>query len=385
MKPTVRHRMAVLSLIAAGVLCAAVSVGRTASSQDRSEAQEEELISLRTIIAAALTGQITTGGPLDWANDSFKAYDQQTFVPFTLSVERSALSTSAVAMHIFVAPQNGPTPASATASSAVPALPKAAFEDAYHVALGAPTADGVYEIRRGFSAPSGDYDVYVALSESGVSDGTEPKTVLLKRAVSVPDLWSDTLATSSVILLDRIESLAAPLPPDQHLADPYVLGATRLVPRSDRRYLTDESLRTFFLIYNVGLMSDGLPDVTVEFNFYTPSLGWATFWEAIAMLTGYAGLSTIPPLTAAPLALLVSLGSGLLDEEVLFNTSATQTFNEQTLPDGFDYAGGHQLLAGQVVPLSSFPEANYRLEISITDRTNDATLTRNVDFSVSEP
>ncbi len=302
-------------------------------------------MSLGTIIAAALTGQIIpTGEPFDWANDALKAYDQQTFVPFTLSVEQSKVSTSTVAMYIFVAPKGGAAAAPATGAAAASALPKAAFEDAYHVDLGAPTADGVYEIRRGFSAPGGDYDVYVALSESGVSDGTEAKTMMLKQAVSVPDLWSGTLATSSVILIDRIESLSAPLPPDQHLANPYVLGGTtRLVPRGDRTFLASEELSTFFLIYNVGLTSDGLPDVTVEFNFHT---------------TGPDG-----------------------DE--FFNTSGTQTFNVQTLPDGFDFAGGQQLQGGQVVPLGSFPEADYRLEIKITDRTNNATLIRNVEFSVS--
>ena len=168
--------------------------------------------------------------------------------------------------------------------------------------------------------------------------------MMLKQEVSVPDLWSDTLTTSSVILIDRIESLSAPLPPDQHLANPYVLGGTtRLVPRGDRTFRTSEELSTFFLIYNVGLTSDGLPDVMVEFNFHT---------------TGPDG-----------------------DE--FFNTSGTQTFNAQTLPDGFDYAGGHQLQGGQVVPLGSFPEADYRLEIKITDQTNNMSLVRNVDFSVS--
>lgn len=344
MKSTVRHRTAVLSLIAATAVCAVVSVGRAASSQERDEAEEQELRSLATIVVAALTGKIIpTGEPFDWANDTLKAYDQQTFVPFTLSIEQSKVSTSAVAMVLFVVPTGGSAAAPPTGASAASALPTAAFEDAYHVDLGAPTADGVYEIRRGFSAPAGDYDVYVALSESGVSDGTEVKTMMLKRAVSVPDLWSDNLAMSSVILVDRIESLSAPLPPDQNLANPYVLGGTmRLVPRGDRTFLTTEELSTYFLIYNAGLTSDGFPDVTVEFNFHT---------------TGPDG-----------------------DE--FFNLSVPQTYDGQTLPDEFDYAGGHQLQGGQVVPLGSFPEAEYRLEITITDRTNNATLTRNVEFSV---
>ncbi len=351
MKPTVRHRMAVSSLIATVIVCAlAASVGRAAPSQDRDEAQEQELMSLSTIIAAALRGQIVpTEEPFGWANDALKAYDKQTFVPFTLSVEQSKISTPTVAMYIFVAPHSaGPAAAEpaagATDAEAASALPTAVFEDAYHVDLGVPTADGVYEIRRAFSAPGGDYDVYVALSESEVSDGTEAKTMMLKQAVSVPDLWSDELATSSVILLDRIESLSTPLPPDQHLANPYVLGGTtRLVPRVNRTYPDSEELSTFFLIYNVGLTSDGLPDVTVEFNFHT----------------------------RRP------------DGDEFFNTSGTQTFDAQTLPKDFDFAGGHQLQGGQVVPLGSFPEADYRLEIKITDNTNGASLVRHVDFSVS--
>ena len=170
MKPTVRHRTAVVSVIAAVVMCtlSVPSVGRAASSQERDEAQDQELISLGTIIAAALTGQIVPSGePFDWENDTLKAYDQQTFVPFTLSIEQSKVSTSAVAMYVFVAPKGGPAAAPAAGASA---LPEAVFEDAYHVDLGAPTSAGVYKIRRGFSAPGGDYDVYVALSESDVEN-----------------------------------------------------------------------------------------------------------------------------------------------------------------------------------------------------------------------
>ena len=351
MKPTVRCRTSVLSLITTMIVCAlTASVGRAAPSQDLDEAQEHELMSLSTIIAAALRGEIIpTEDPFGWANDSLKAYDQQTFVPFTLSVDQAKISTSTVAMYLFVAQRSaGPAAAApaagATDAEAEPALPTAVFEDAYHVDLGAPTADGVYEISRAFSAPGGDYDVYVALSESGVSDGTEAKTMMLKQAVTVPVLWSDELATSSVMLLDRIESLSAPLPPDQHLANPYVLGGTtRLVPRLDRSYPDSKELSTFFLIYNVGVTSDGLPDVTVEFTFHTKQP----------------------------------------DGDEFFNSSGTQTYNAQTLPTGFDIAAGHQLQGGQVVPLGSFPEADYRLEIKITDNTNGASLVRNVEFSVS--
>ena len=59
-------------------------------------------------------------------------------------------------------------------------------------------------------------------------------------------------------------------------------------------------------------------------------------------------------------------------------------FNERTLPQGFDLSAGHQLVAGQAVPLSAFPPAEYHLEITVTDNTNGESLTRSVGFSVAE-
>ena len=49
----------------------------------------------------------------------------------------------------------------------------------------------------------------------------------------------------------------------------------------------------------------------------------------------------------------------------------------------FDVAAGHQLQAGQGVPLASFPEGDYRLEIKVTDKLANKTLIRDVNFSVA--
>ena len=347
MKSTGRHRQAVLSVIATVIVVAATAAAGQVQPE-RTDAQQQEILSLATIVGAALQGQLVpTTEPFGWANDFLKSSEQTTFVPFTLSVEQSKVSTSTVAMYMFVAPQGAPAasapPAAEPAAASAPVLPEAAFEDAYHIDLGAPTADGNYEIRRGFWVPGGDYDVYVALSESGVADGTEAKTMMLKKAMSVPNLWSDQLATSTIIQADRIESLSVPPPPDQQLANPYTLGAMRIVPKSVSEDLTSDDLSLVFLVYNVGLTAAGLPDVEIDYTFNT---------------RGPAG-----------------------DE--YFNRTNPQAFNEQTLPPDFDLEAGHQLVAGQAIPLSGFPEADYRLEIKITDNTNGASLTHNVDFSVS--
>ena len=45
-------------------------------------------------------------------------------------------------------------------------------------------------------------------------------------------------------------------------------------------------------------------------------------------------------------------------------------------------SAGHQIVAGQSVPLGSFPVADYRLEILITDNEGGSNLTQNVNFSI---
>ena len=352
MKSTVRPRPAVSTFVAAVIAIASTSVTSyaqqdPAEAPELAEAQEQEVVSLAQIVAAALRGQIVpTDEPFGWANDFLKSDQQTTFVPFTLSVEQATVSTPTVAMYVFVAPPDAPAAdAPAADADAAEPLPEPAFEDAYHVDLGAPTADGVYEIRRGFWVPAGDYDIYVALSESGVPDGTEAKTMMLKKALSVPDLWSDQLATSSVIQAASIEPLAAPLAPDQVLANPYVMGLMRIVPKNTTEYGTSDELSLLFLIYNVGVTASGMPDVGVEYTFNTRGPGGDEY----------------------------------------FNATTPQAFDDQTLPQNFDLLAGDQLVAGQAIPLSGFPPASYRLEIKITDNTNDASLVRNVDFSVAAP
>ena len=341
MKPTFRHRTAVLFLVAAMIVAAATVRGVSAQQPDLSEDQQQEIMSLATIVGAALQGQIVpTVESFGWANDYLKSSEPMTFVPFTLSIDQAKVSTPTVAMYIFVAPQSAPA---ADGAGADPELPTPAFEDAYHVDLGPSSADGVYEIRRGFWVPGGDYTVYVALSESDVPDGTEAKTMMLKKAVSVPNLWSDQLTTSSIIQAVSIESLRTPPPADQQLANPYTLGTIRIVPKGVPEYLTSEELSLVFLVYNAGSTASGLPDVHVEYTFNTR-------------------------------------GS---DGDEFFNRTIPQDFNEQTLPPAFDLALGHQLVAGQAIPLGGFPEADYRLEIEVTDNTTGASLIRHVDFSVS--
>jgi hypothetical protein len=116
-----------------------------------------------------------------------------------------------------------------------------------------------------------------------------------------------------------------------------------IVPALDTKFTKQAELSTFMLIYNAKTDSANKPDVAVEYSFYVNADG----------------------------------------AEKFFNKTNPQNLNAQTLPPEFDFAAGHQLQSGQAVPLASFPEGDYRLEIKITDKIASKTLTREVKFSVS--
>ena len=331
------NRLALPFLVAVGLVVVGMSIVLGQAEEELTEEQEQELELLAGVVSAALADQVAhVEEPFAWVNDFVKSSEQTTFVPFMFSVEQTKLETLTVALYVLVEPQEG----MGASELAVPV-----FEDAHHVELGAPTAEGVYEIRGGFWAVGGVYNVYVALSESGVVDegGNEAATMMLKKSLSVPNLWSGQLATSSVILAERVETLAVPSPPDQLLANPYTFGSLRIVPKMTTEYVSAGEFSLVLFVYNVGLRKSGLPDVDVEYTFDTLSLEGAEY----------------------------------------FNRTSPQLFNERTLPHGFDGTAGHQLIAGQAVPLNAFPAADYRLDIKVTDNTNGATLVRSVDFSVS--
>jgi hypothetical protein len=159
----------------------------------------------------------------------------------------------------------------------------------------------------------------------------------------VPDFWNGELTTSSVIIAQRIDPLPAPLTSAQQAERPYALGGLEIVPVTDMKMPKKAELQTFMIIYNPKTDNMNKPDVTVEYNFYARASG----------------------------------------AEKFFNKTTPQALNAQTLPPQFDVAAGHQLQAGQGVPLASFPEGDYRLEIIVTDRIANKTLTRDVNFSVS--
>jgi hypothetical protein len=166
---------------------------------------------------------------------------------------------------------------------------------------------------------------------------------LLKQEVVVPNYHTDELQTSSVLVADKIEPLTAPIAPEAMKERPYVLGDSEITPAADLKFKKSEELQLVFQIYGAKLGADTKkPDVSVDYVFYQK--------EA-------AG-------------------------EKMFNRTPTQTLDDKSLPKNFDPEMGHQLMTGQGVPLQSFPEGDYRLEIKITDNKAQKSVTRDVLFTV---
>jgi hypothetical protein len=285
-------------------------------------------------------------------DDLLKAQGNKEYLPFMIAVDPAKVSGK-VSVYWRVVSKDAP----AAAAAAEPGKkddkkddkkkdgkPEYAYEDLSTVTLN--PADGG-KIARSFTVPAGNYDVYVVVKEptpeKAPKNAPPPKASLIKQPITVPDLWNGELNTSSVIIAERIDPLPAPLTPQQQGERPYALGTMEIVPAVGNKFTKKSELSTFVLIYNAKTDSANKPDVSVEYNFYTKQAG----------------------------------------AEKFFNKTNPQNLNAQTLPPNFDFAAGHQLQSGQAVPLASFPEGEYRLEIKIVDKIANKTLTRDVNFSIS--
>jgi hypothetical protein len=278
---------------------------------------------------------------LGWRNDFFKAQDGQIFVPFTVSVDSGKIGP-AVAAYLRVVPRGAQAMPVTPAGQKPPANQ---FEDAYFTDLRV-GADKVQRLTRAFAVIPGSYDVYVALRDrpaAGTPAEAPVRVVLIKQELVVPNYHTEELQTSSVLVADKIEQLTAAVTPEAMKERPYVLGDSEVSPAADMKFKKTEELQLVFQIYGAKIGDDKKPDVAVDYVFYTKD------------------------------------ASG----EKLFNRTPTQNLSAKTLPENFDSAAGHQLMTGQGIPLASFPEGDYRLEIKVTDNKTQKSLTRDVLFTVT--
>ncbi len=124
------------------------------------EAQRREGEALVSLADAAMSGRASSDFSIQWRNDFLKAQNG-TFVPFTLTVDRSALTAASLLMYVRAARRDAAAPA-----RGMPV--RYPFDIIFPVDLPAPqnvpTSQSI-RITRGFAVPAGDYDVYVAVRE----------------------------------------------------------------------------------------------------------------------------------------------------------------------------------------------------------------------------
>jgi hypothetical protein len=326
------------------------------------KAKREEIQNVVRIAQAEAMGQpAPTDISMTVHADFLKALEGRTYVPFTVVMPAVPSPPKTLTMYVRVVAKAGALPATPPPMPVAPdkakpdknKQPEYAFEDAYFVDLAPPPEGQPYRISRAFSVPAGDYDVLIVLKERpvlGEKDKKDKNAVfkagLVKQALTVPDFWNGELATSSVLLAENVEPLAAPLTREEAVQQPYTLGSTKITLATSNVLLKKTELSVVFIIYNTAQDPNKKPDISVEYTFFQK---------------------------------LATAESG----EKLFNKTNPQNFNATTLPAEFDPALGHQLVAGQSVPLGSFPEGDFRLEIKITDKLSGKSVTHNVPFKVA--
>ena len=350
------NRRSVVALSMTVALASSVAiVAQKKDDKKQTDAQKKEIQDIVRIVDGVAAGQPAPNElGLAWVHEDFlKATGNKEYIPFTVTFDAAKAAGPNVSLYWRVVAKDAP----GTASVAVPTgdkdkkddkkAPPArfAYEDLNTIPV-APGQSSPARVSRAFTVGGGTYDVYVVLKEatSQQKNAPPPKTSLIKQTLTVPDFWSADLSTSSVIVAQRIEPLNAPLSPNEQVERPYALGMMEIVPAFDLKFSKKSELSTFMLIYNPKTDAMNKPDVTVEYNFYVKPSG-------------------------AP--------------EKFFNKTNPQALNATTLPPAFDMTLGHQLQTGQAVPLASFPDGDYRLEIKVTDKLANKSLTRDINFTVT--
>ena len=339
----------------AGAVCLAVmlSASAPAGAQDLEDWQNAELLTLAGAIGEVRRGERAPDeGAITWLPSHLKGADDVTYVPFTLLIDPAAVSDedggvqdNAVAYVALAEPGSDPSDLE--------------FENGFYAGAGEREGDRV-RVSGNLQAEGGEYDLYIAVRYSFDGDAPVERTLdptsrrpvettvvppitLLRERVTIPDLWNDELQTSSVLLTQDVQPLQQAPTPEELAEFPYMVGPTRVIPRLNADFGKQDQLGFVFVIYNTG-HDGGMPDITVDYDFYARNDGGEEF----------------------------------------FNRTAPQQLGPQTLPPGFDVRQGMQLVTGQNIPLGGFPAGDYRLEIKVTDNEEDEELTQDIFFSVAD-
>jgi hypothetical protein len=331
------------------------------SAQQQAQNQEIETV-IHAADAAMAAPPATSDIPVQVSTDYLKALAGRVWVPLTMTIDAAKVQPGPLTLYLRVAPKGTTTPPppppapepanpkdkkktdkndkTKDVKAAAPAAPSYPYEDVAFMDL-KPAAPGQpFRILRGVGVPPGAYDLYVVVHERTPSG----KLGIFKQQLDVPNFDSKDLMTSSIILAQRVNQLAAPIPTDQQSEHPYAFGQTEIEVSPDRKFKKAEELIVLFQIYNAAVSADKKFSLEATYTFYKQDAG----------------------------------------AEKRFNSTEPQPLNNDTMPPGFDpTAGGSSIQAGQGIPLQSFTDGSYRLEIKVTDKQSGKVLTQSTTFTVA--
>jgi hypothetical protein len=329
-----------------------------AAAAAQQQAENQEIQTVYHMADAAMGGQLPTDFPIQLQADFLKAQAGRVWVPLTLTLDPAKTAAGPLTLYLRVttrgmaAPVAPATPEPAKDGrdnrkkndkdkdkAAPPPAPSYPYADVALLELKAPGPGQPLRIQRGIGVPPGSYDLYIVMHERG----TAGKSSVLKHALEVPNYVGPELMTSSVILAERVNTLPAPIPVDQQSEHPYAFGQTEIVVSTERKFKKTDELIVLFQIYNANITAEKKFSLEATYTFYRQEGG----------------------------------------AEKRFNSTEPQPLNNDTM-GGFDPTSSNaSIQAGQGIPLQSFPEGAYRLEIKVTDKQNGKILTQSTTFTVT--
>lgn len=336
------------AVLATGPSLAVAQVKLGKEEQKRSKAQQTEVDQVFDLLdkvvmaepvspTSAKTDEQQGEVKVSWDSAHFiKGQGGLTYVPFTVDIDKSAIATPSAMVYVRAVSKAPAAPATGKKDEKKDdKKPSYAWSDANFAQI-----DASGKFSRAMMLAGGEYDLFIVARESAGKG--MPKTGILRRSITVPDFNKAELTTSSVIL-GGIDQLPAPLPTDKQRENPYTIGTMKISPTATGKFAKGSELAVIFLVYGAG--ADGAtkrPNVTIEYNFHQKNADGT---------------------------------------EKFFNKTAPLELNAMTLPPDMDAAAGLPVI--QSVPMSSFPVGDYRLEIKISDKAANKTLTHNATFTVS--
>ena len=334
------------ALVLAGACALAATMATPSFAQEKRKLNKDETThyeALHALVDAVSSGKQPAPADVKLTlHNYFLLSGGDVYIPFTLDLN-PAFSQVPVGLYVRAVAKTPPAAASASkgkgkVSGAAPAsgATSYAFED---IAFYPEKTD---QVNRALELAPGEYDIYVAMSERPAKDkkSPAPKTTVLVQSMNVPNLTSG-FATSSIILAKSLEQSNVQLTGQQQLEQPYTISGFKIAPVFNPTYPKSGELLWVFYIYNEGAASNGKPDLLVEYNFF------------------HAG------------------------EDKPFVNMPASAYNATTLPAEFNLASGHTVFVGQGVPLQTFNPGDYKVEMKITDKTNNQSITKSVNFTVT--